>query len=131
MSTARVVLLCGFLLAAAVAPAPADEVDDLLAGKAVVTHKNASPQNRPEPALLENQIVAPAESAALADGLPWDATIGPQPHASLTDQSPARSGHRESAPSPAVNLVPEPSAMILATLALLYFLIFFRRRHLA
>ena len=131
MPTARVVLVCGFLLAAAAAPAPADEVDDLLAGKSVATQPSASPANRPEPLSLENRIVTPLDSAPLAEDVPWDASIGPQPRASLTDDSPPPSRHRKSAPSSAVNLVPEPSAIILATLALLYFLIFFRRRRLA
>lgn len=128
-----VALLCGLLLVAA--QAQADEVDDLLAGKPVVLTQDQETPVRPSelPALEEPlvQQAAAVESLPLAEETAWDIATGPQPHASLSDNSPAPRQKRESAPSVPVSMVPEPSAIALAVLALLYFLIFFRRRHLA
>lgn len=110
------------------APAQADEVDDLLAGKPVVTGEAAVPVQHFEAPSLQQPIVSPLQSATLADEADWDATIkqAPKRRTSADPPQPAR----ESVPPSDISLVPEPSAIALGVAAILYFLIFFRRRHI-
>jgi len=131
MQTIRVALLCGLLFVAAAAQSQGDEVDDLLSGRSTTTaQETASPGNPPESPSLEDRVVAPVDSRPLVDQTPWEIPLGHPSGANLSRDSSARVDHRKPAPSE-VNLVPEPTAIALAALALLYFLIFFRRRHLA
>jgi hypothetical protein len=126
MKFSLVTLLCGLLWMAAIAQAQADEVDDLLAGKPVATDEPAS---QPGPAAsLDERFSAPFEPAPLTPGTSWEVATTSRTRLSAStdaaDQQPP-------APSASVTMVPEPQAIALAALALLYFLIFFRRRHLA
>ena len=128
MKVRCVALLCGALFVAAAALAQADEVDDLLSGKAVATQQNTSPVNQSAVPSLQDRMVEPG---TFADEAAWAVVIDDDPRGQLSGDSAVRPGDRRTAPAAGVNLVPEPSAVALAALALLYFLIFFRRRHLA
>lgn len=134
MKVRCVALLCGALFVAAVALAQADEVDELLSGKAAVTGEHAPAANQPAAPSLEPAIavpVDPVDVGVAVDTAPWNLTIDNDPQVPMSGDSTGREGDRRAAPSAGVSLVPEPSAVALAALALLYFLIFFRRRHLA
>ncbi len=129
MKVIGVTLLCGVLMAAVAAPAQGDEVDDLFAGKPVKTGDAALPAQQVEALSLEDRIVSPVDSATLAEGAAWEPAFkqAPKGTSSADSATPAR----ESVPPSKVSLVPEPSAIALGVAAILYFLIFFRRRRLA
>jgi len=129
MKVIGVTLLFGVLIAVAARSAQGDEVDDLLADRPVVTQDLASPAQLFESPALEDRMVSPLESAALAEGAAWEAAIKQAPNRKSSADSPKPA--RESQSPSDVSLVPEPSAIALGVGAILYFLIFFRRRHLA
>ena len=125
MPICRVAFVCGFLLVAAAAQTQADEVDDLLSGKSFTLQEDtATPPSRP--------IVAEPEFglAPLVEGQPWAISVEQPTGRHFSAPTPAPQTERKPAPT-AVSFVPEPSAIALAVLALMYFLVFFRRRHLA
>jgi hypothetical protein len=135
MKIGRGALLCGALLVGAARLVTADEVDDLLAGKPVRIDQAAAPavaQPGPSP---KDRAVVPLETFTLESPPPdeqtfWDPAIEGQLKPKFAHDGPPQH-ERKPAPSTNINLVPEPSAIALAVGALLYFLIFFRRRHLA
>lgn len=125
----RVALLCGAVLLLS-SGAQADEVDDLLAGRSIGSSQETS--------------IAPAEEAASPSPaeafdhseIHKPATLENQPawHAGVPAELPhgtVAAATDESASPLELSLVPEPSAIGLAGLALVYFLVFFRRRQLA
>lgn len=124
-----VALLCGIVWAATIVQGQADEVDDLLAGKRVVTDEEESRTRSPALPSLDGRFSAPLEPVPLADGPSWEA-VGKPSHTRLVDHSD-ETDRRLPAPSTSIAMVPEPQAIALGALALLYFLVFFRRRHLA
>jgi hypothetical protein len=101
--------------------------------------------------LLSNQAIPPADSAlsgaegiASESGLPSEARAVPGPEASAygqradwqmpPDAQPRRAADSpDSSPDPpsSFNAVPEPSAIVLALVALVYFLLFGRRRRVS
>jgi hypothetical protein len=121
----------------------ADQVDDLLAGRrleidapltqepavnlAASRDPNASavPPNRSE--------VPPSQGAVPQNALSqksWELTLADPDQMRQTEIAPqGRNEENRSAPTGAISLVPEPSAIALAAAALVYFLIFFRRRY--
>jgi hypothetical protein len=125
-----VALLCGAIWAAAVLQGQADEVDDLLAGKPLATQDKDSQSRLGVTPSLDERFSAPLEHVPLAEGSAWDAT-GTQPRTQFGEPSSDQAQNPLPAPSASITMVPEPQAIALAALALLYFLIFFRRRHLA
>jgi hypothetical protein len=123
-----VTLFSGLLMAVAAAPLHGDEVDDLFAGKPVITQDARSLVQPFGSPTLDQGVVSPLESAKLADETAWEASIKQAPKTKSSAQSPKPV--RESQAPSEVSLVPEPSAIALGVGAILYFLIFFRRRHL-
>jgi hypothetical protein len=100
--------------------ADADQVDDLLAGKPIKIEEVAA-EEAVAPAINE-RIIVPVEKTTLADER-WEVA---ESH-SVSGSNPALD---RSAPRPiATTVVPEPSAIALAALSLVYFLLFFRRRY--
>jgi hypothetical protein len=98
--------------------AVADQVDDFLAGKPVSIEAGADDTAAP----ASEPIVVPVEKRTLADES-WEIA---QSH-SISESNPALD---RNAPRPiATTVVPEPSAIALAALSLVYFLLFFRRRY--
>jgi hypothetical protein len=95
-------------------------VDDLLAGKPIKIE--ASTGDAASEA--SERIVVPVEKKTLADES-WEVAETHSIAASSTALVP-----RASQPvGSATTVVPEPSAIALAALALVYFLLFFRRRY--
>lgn len=136
MKFGRGALLCGALLVGTARLVTADEVDDLLAGKPVRIVQDPAPVAAQSAPLPETPAVAPLETGPLdspssTDEAFWDLSLEGQPNAKFAGPSPPPNNERKPAPATNINLVPEPSAIALAVLALVYFLIFFRRRHLA
>jgi hypothetical protein len=120
--------LCCALTTFSGAAASADEVDDLLAGKPVLV----VPETRPAAPLPAPRFDPPSLSAEQAAAMharaPWEVTISNpavEPHVS----KPATRRLLPAREADAITMVPEPAAFALAAAALVYFLIFFRRRH--
>jgi hypothetical protein len=112
------VLVVAALAFASSSLAGADQVDDLLAGKPVKIEAAANDAAAP----ASEPIVVPVEKKTLADES-WEVA---QSHP-ISESNPAL---ERSAPRPiATTVVPEPSAIALAALSLVYFLLFFRRRY--
>jgi hypothetical protein len=112
------VLVVASLALASGSLAVADQVDDLLAGKPVKIEAAADDAAAP----AAEPIVVPVEKKTLADES-WEVA---QSH-SISESNPALD---RQAPRPiATTVVPEPSAIALAALSLVYFLLFFRRRY--
>lgn len=102
-----------------------DEVDDLLAGKPVSGGQvDAPPADAFDSSPLNDMIASPIDSPTLTVEAGWDTL--PKAEADAAPK-PARD---ESMPTSDVSLVPEPSAIVLGVAAILYFLVFFRRRQL-
>jgi hypothetical protein len=110
------------VLAAFATSARADLVDDLLAGKPVSVSASEAPAE--ETASTEAaRVVLSAEHQAVADDEhPLQVKLPGAPVAEVTETF-------KTGPATPVSLVPEPSAVGLASLALAYFFIFFRRRY--
>ena len=124
---------CSALLSASFAAA--DAVDDLLAGKPVVIPATAPGQAQASTASespAENQVlegmIDQAQQDASLSGNPVEVILTGSSQSSL--ELTAGSGEPLTTTNTA-NLVPvpEPSAILLAVLSLVYFLIFFRRRY--
>lgn len=123
-----------FLAAVRPAHSAADELDDLLYGEPTSAQQPGQPiavqpESPPQLDLIGHDATSysdqsrwrPAVSAA-------PARVSVSKTASPTANPPANSKAAEALPP---NPVPEPSAVILGSLALLYFLIFGRRRRIA
>jgi hypothetical protein len=118
--------------------AAADDIDDLLASE-------------PSPAVAPISESAPAtstvfgqdlfgtpvtfEPSSITGELDWQPaervaqpSAHPQPGAPAAAHQAAAPTDPKASPAPGINLVPEPSAIALAVLAMLYFLVFGRRR---
>jgi hypothetical protein len=109
------------------APVTADEVDDLLVSRKVEHPKAPSEVLWSGPPVQEDAAL-PLQVLPLAEPAPWEgAVVANSAEPAVTPDSAPRDPTRDSR----VNLVPEPSAIALAVLALVYFLVFFRRRHFA
>jgi hypothetical protein len=124
MMTTRVKCFATLLIAALAcwssSLAVADQVDDLLAGKPIKIEEVAA-EDTAAPAVNE-RIIVPVEKKTLADEA-WEVA---ETH-SVSQSNPALD---RNAPRPiATTVVPEPSAIALAALSLVYFLLFFRRRY--
>ncbi len=123
--------------------ASADQLDDLLAGKPVLIESTASEGRTPEsvatsdspdeqlaaevahkPELGPRLRTATTRTSAQHD---FDMTLVEPSHASALDAH--STGHSVARPAMTISMVPEPSAIFLAILALGYFLLFFRRRY--
>lgn len=126
------------VLLAAVRPAPsiADELDDLLYGEPSSAQQPAEPiAVQPEGPSHINLIGSDLiDHDTASDQSRWRPTVSTPParvsvnKTTVAANSGANSKSAEALPP---NPVPEPSAVILGSLALLYFLIFGRRRRLA
>jgi hypothetical protein len=125
MRLCSVVLLVGFAVVAA--PATGDEVDDLLAGKAGASGTKSSAELHWSALSNENALVPPLDVMPLPAKAPWEGAVADPAEPSVVPEA----APRDETPPSRVNLVPEPSAILLAVLALVYFLVFFRRRHFA
>jgi hypothetical protein len=117
----------------------ADQVDDLLAGRPVkiaaqepvadqsATNAPASTGDQTEPS-DQHDAVSPDSLSEK----PWELTlVAPDQvgQVAVTPQAGNAANRPATAPPGAISLVPEPSTIALATAALVYFLIFFRRRY--
>ena len=134
----------GALVACGAMRATADELDDLLYGEPSSAGQPVAPlavePQSPlgfgpiEQAPIEHDPIA-ADSTGYADPARWRPTVASPParvsinKTSADARDAANSGKAAEALPP--NPVPEPSAVILGSLALLYFLIFGRRRRIA
>jgi hypothetical protein len=126
------------VLLAAVRPAHsiADELDDLLYGEPTSSPQPAEPiAVEPEgPShidLIGSDLI---EQEAVSDHSRWRPTVNTPPARVSVNKTAADANadtNSKSAEALPPNPVPEPSAVILGSLALLYFLIFGRRRRLA
>jgi len=113
-----------FVMALAAAPLRADVVDDLLAGKAVDV-SSIEAQEEPNPAPPASRIVLSDEAREVADHAePLTVKV---PSATIAQE--VTSERFMAGPPAPISLVPEPSAIALASLALGYFFVFFRRRY--
>jgi hypothetical protein len=135
MKTTAIAVFFAALLFASQAPlAHADDVDELLSGTLVSA--STAPEVASSASAVESAPVAVEGATSSKDGKftdpqPWravaDAPGGSDgasiPSAAIADQRPADSTD--------LTMVPEPSAVVLAVVALFYFLIFGRRRTLA
>ena len=106
-----------------------DELEDLLS-----MDFTPSPDSLPPSSLLESDRVAPAlapfPTGAYDDRgwySPTPSTVSPQEPSVTTEASGQEQKPVHAAP---INVVPEPSAWLLAVAALLYFVVFGRRRRL-
>ena len=120
---AAVVILTVGILSGSLATA--DQVDDLLAGKPVKIEDVASETD--SSASVDDRIVVPVEDKTLADES-WEVAHAEPSHTSLNEAASPRPLQPIGA-VPNISVVPEPSAIALAALALVYFLLFFRRRY--
>ena len=118
----------------------ADRVDDLLAGKPVVIEEQTVVGEGDESAVAETASSedAATNGAAVKRPLPkgtlseksWEVTLAEPSHVGITpDQATSAAKGRTAAPPGMISVVPEPSAIALAAAALVYFLLFFRRRY--
>lgn len=108
------------------ATAKADLVDDLLAGKPVnipaeTATAGATPETRTSDAPSEHVVVS--EETPLKDSSALEVKLPTSPILESSSDQVA------SMPPAPLSLVPEPSAIVLASLALAYFFVFFRRRY--
>lgn len=136
VSTVRVLTCsgaCCFALFSA-SFAAADAVDDLLAGKPVVI--SSTPGDAPVKSPAQEQTLKQlmdqqtGDEDSLSDGsFTLKLTEPSQVGLEVTGAS-AEAQPQTATSTATLNLVPEPSAIILAVLSLVYFLIFFRRRYL-
>jgi hypothetical protein len=115
------------LSAAGSARARGDELEELLSGEATPPADaalSASAAIDSEPVLLHGSTDAAGSDAAVySERAAWHATPSTQAARRATDD---HDSGRETPPT--INAVPEPSAIILALAALVYFLLFGRRR---
>lgn len=124
MKGSLVSVLCGLWVLVATAAVQADEVDDLLAGKPVAIPQSDLSSDPFAAPSLQERTVSPTLGAE------WHATIEQAPAPASRPVAGSTQPSREAVPAAGVNLVPEPSAIALGLAAILYFLVFFRRRHL-
>ena len=122
------VLLCAVLLVMSrPALVSADELDDLLSSEpsALPPAQGQSDVGSESSADFD---LADHEATSYSDQSRWHSAIGPST-ARSTKSKPTldASAQKPSEPS-GLSVVPEPSAVFLAALALLYFLVFGRRR---
>ena len=123
------------VLLAAVRPARtvADELDDLLYGEPAPAQQSTEPVAvQPERPLALDLIER--DSASYSDQSRWRPAVNAAPARISVNKTASGRPTPSANPKPAEalppNPVPEPSAVILGSLALLYFLIFGRRRRL-
>ncbi len=116
----------------------ADQVDDLLAGKPVqaVAQEPATNPAATDPTVVGHEdALNPTEQSVPRGSLSepsWELTLAAPDRAgevSISSQAGDEANRPPAAPAGAISLVPEPSAIALAAAALVYFLIFFRRRY--
>jgi len=130
MKRIGLVLFCGVLgCLLHSAPAQADAVDDLLNGPAIVsadTGDSALEERTGDKVASDSGI---ADDGLLSESRDWQSDL----HKSVVPHEPSHAANSESldhsaAPAVSINMVPEPSAIALAGVALLYFMVFGRRQ---
>jgi hypothetical protein len=127
-------LLCVVIVATAAARASAapDAVDQLLYGDSpVVLDKSISESHVPQPASnVSTEAPSSAnESSGFSQQAPWNAPVDSGMEIGRVRDVPmAQADGEELPPASRVTAVPEPSAIFLALAALVYFLLFGRRR---
>jgi hypothetical protein len=143
-------LFCTALLAVCwSAPSWADEVDALFSDEPVSTSAKVEAPSNLSSEADTNFTVSGSEDAADSEATHWRATIGHslrdndegkrnEAHHNETvrhdadrhdvDHSASTAAESKAAPAADISAVPEPSAVALAVLALIYFLVFGRRR---
>lgn len=105
-----------------------DELDDLLSGNTDIVQQESGVQSELTANSGSTEANIPREDVDLdyTNHARW------QPVVALPSAADAVSGHSRTAEAPAsFSAVPEPSAIALAMLALVYFLVFGRRRFAA
>jgi hypothetical protein len=126
MRRAFVALLgCGLIWAAG-SVALGDPLEDLLDGRPLPEGQVESLEPARPVTSYQQEVTVPIGDVPLAQQAAWETPI-------VQEQLAKRAGSpvsRAAAPA-SVSMVPEPSAIALAVLAMLYFVIFFRRRHYA
>jgi hypothetical protein len=126
-SVATAVCLSVLMLALGQAAASADELDDLLSGSASGVEVASEPADQPAVAETTSPD-SPREEVDLdyTNHARW------QPIVALPNSADGVSAQPRTAEAPsAFSAVPEPSAIALALLAFVYFLVFGRRRFAA
>lgn len=124
------------VLLAAVRPAHtlADELDDLLYGEPTSVQQPTEPV-AVQPEGPQHLDLIEHDAASYSDQSRWRPAVSTAPARVSVNKTPASAtnpgAHSKAAEALPPNPVPEPSAVILGSLALLYFLIFGRRRRLA
>jgi hypothetical protein len=125
-----ILALCAVaLLVVQAVPACADELDELLASEPVVA---SAVDSAVQPTASDNEGLdfSHGDNLDYRDAARWQSTVAPVPVAKQRTPSTA-STQKAAQPADDFSVVPEPSAIALAVIALAYFLVFGRRRRLA
>jgi hypothetical protein len=130
----RLALVRTFLVAMSIAACAlplcaADDLDEFLSsGSVAATFDGNLVSPNAVPSVEGASAVNNADSATYAGRVEWrPALAAPAPHESLPDSGTALAHSRQPMPASGMSVVPEPSAVALAALALVYFLVFGRR----
>jgi hypothetical protein len=127
-------LICALaVVAARPAQSRGDELDDLLSSPPIASsHEPAASSNESGSDVTADAAdhfdLSDSDAASYADQSRWHPVVGLSTHAATKGKSTS-DGSAQKSPAPSnLSLVPEPSAVVLAGLALIYFLVFGRRR---
>jgi len=123
-------LLCvAFLVADRPLQSRGDELDDLLSSEASELQIQSPPDAVQAGLAYEAQN---GDALDYTDHSRWHSPVVMAPVSRAAKSArPAKGATQKPAPPAGLNIVPEPSAIALGVLALLYFLVFGRRRRLA
>jgi len=131
MRRSCIAILCGVcLIACRSAPLPADELDDLLAGKPAPVDSVAAPLPADSQASYDLDVLDRESTSYVLENR-WHPVITPSVVRSAAESSISSDAPPKQAAPQSASPVPEPSAVLLGGLALLYFLLFGRRRRIA
>jgi hypothetical protein len=136
---AATILACVALVSFGGDSVHADQVDDLLAGKSIkldaaVAREPATDQAAADVATKGHSNAS--GSTELPDvprnrlsEKPWELTLADPDQVGMAAAAGNDANRPSAPPTATISLVPEPSTIALAAAALVYFLIFFRRRY--
>jgi hypothetical protein len=124
LALVRTVLAALSIAAFAVPLYASDDLDEVLSSVAATVDSALV-----SPATIQavESAVGDAESSSHTVGVQWHPVVASPPHESLPASGGAMAHPRQPMPSSGMSVVPEPSAVALAALALIYFLVFGRR----
>ena len=128
MKRVYVALFCAALMVAfRPAPSLGDELDDLLASEPVGAPSEVVSGDVGADEVVDFDLTN-SDTPGYTDPSRWQPAIGVPTPRRAKSKSPSTSSTQKSVPPGDLNVVPEPSTIALAALALVYFLVFGRRR---